>query len=592
MERQPVEAAKSGHYPADTSSAQRHHDSDHTRSVLGIHALLEATSGSAQLSHNNAQPRHDTNTAGEPFEDTWVAQNYNLSGSKLPALGHENRSLKEIQTDTQMSVPLDGATGHDRHDMLHMAQPAKLPPVSGLLNTLTAQNQPHIRLGPLNSAVPTEPDSNEERSAHSGNGTTSTPNIPAAAEPPGQPIDVNGQDDEDEGNRKGGQLRQSPAADRGELDQHDARRGSVLTSPLTHPNGVSMFPDLSTPEQEQLAQEALTQAEESIVADNHQEFDNESDGGYDSDGFSSGSTSAESSVRDYMFENGRRYHRFREGHYNFPNEDVEQEREDMKHAMVKLLCSQKLHFAPIGNNPQEVLDIGTGTGIWAIEMGDAFPSAHILGIDLSPIQPDWLPPNVRFMVDDAESPWLYPRNHFDYIHSRHTVMAIKDWDRLYRTAYDHLKGGAWIEMQEIHHRPFSAAMEGLISTDHPVARFWNLVTDGLAALGVNLDISSGGILAGKMQQAGFRNVTERVFHVPIGTWPKNKVLKTVGLYWRTILIDGLQAIAMGPLTRGLRWNREQVELLLMEVRQAYHDNNSLMYMPLHVTYAQKPATAY
>ena len=38
----------------------------------------------------------------------------------------------------------------------------------------------------------------------------------------------------------------------------------------------------------------------------------------------------------------------------------------MKHAMVKMLCGQ-LYFAPIGEHPQEVLDIGTGTGIWAIE---------------------------------------------------------------------------------------------------------------------------------------------------------------------------------------------------------------------------------
>lgn len=151
--------------------------------------------------------------------------------------------------------------------------------------------------------------------------------------------------------------------------QAEGRPNTILTSPLSHPNGTSMFPHLSTPEQEELAQEALAQAEESIIADSlgSDARYQETDGGYDSDGFSSASTSAESSVRDYMYENGRRYHRFREGSYNFPNDDVEQEREDMKHAMVKLLCSQKLHFAPIGNNPQEVLDLGTGTGIWAIE---------------------------------------------------------------------------------------------------------------------------------------------------------------------------------------------------------------------------------
>ncbi|KYK60652.1 hypothetical protein DCS_01790 [Drechmeria coniospora] len=371
----------------------------------------------------------------------------------------------------------------------------------------------------------------------------------------------------------------------------ERRAESLLLTPLTHPNGQSMFPSMSTSEQSDMAREALSQAEASIVADSSEEErlpPDESDGGYDSDGFSSGSTTAESSVRDYLYENGRRYHRFREGSYNFPNDDVEQEREDMKHAMVKLLCSQKLHFAPIGNHPQEVLDMGTGTGIWAIEMGDQFPSAHVLGIDLSPIQPDWLPPNVRFMVDDIESPWLHPRNHFDYIHSRHTVMAIKDWMRLFRRALEHLKPGGWIELQEIHHRPKKAQASGTIPPEHPVVQFWARVTEGLNALGVNLDMAAGGLLARMMRDAGFVNVTERVFHVPIGTWPKNKVLKTVGLYWRTILLDGIQAIALGPLTRGLQWSRDEVELFLMEVRRAYHDNAALMYMPLHVIYAQKP----
>jgi hypothetical protein len=67
-----------------------------------------------------------------------------------------------------------------------------------------------------------------------------------------------------------------------------------------------------------------------------------------------------------------------------------------------------------------------------ILVGDTFPSANVLGVDLSPIQPEWVPANVRFMVDDVESPWLHPKDHFDYIHSRHTVMAIRGWPELMR----------------------------------------------------------------------------------------------------------------------------------------------------------------
>ncbi|KAK1986715.1 methyltransferase [Colletotrichum cereale] len=393
-----------------------------------------------------------------------------------------------------------------------------------------------------------------------------------------------------------------PAAGRLEtanFNSYDANRNLVIGSfvaplpPLTHPNGVPIFPDMSAEQQVSESSEATTQAEGSIEADSDELasiFDetSSSDGGYGSDSATNASTSIQSSVRDYLFENGRRYHRFREGQYNFPNDEIEQEREDMKHAMVKLLCNQKLSFAPLSEWPQQILDMGTGTGAWAIEMGDQYPSATVLGVDLSPIQPEWVPPNVKFEVDDVESPWLYPTNHFDYIHSRHTVMAIKDWPVLLRRSFEHLKPGGWIELQEIHHCPMSASNSQLAA--HPVAQYWGHVVQGLSNLGINLNAAAGDRLPNMMREAGFVNVTERVFHVPIGTWPRNRVLKTVGMYWRTILLDGLQAIALGPFTRGLHWSAEQTELFLIDVRRAYHDTSALMYMPLRIMYAQKPAS--
>ncbi|RCI16246.1 hypothetical protein L249_2586 [Ophiocordyceps polyrhachis-furcata BCC 54312] len=51
------------------------------------------------------------------------------------------------------------------------------------------------------------------------------------------------------------------------------------------------------------------------------------------------------------------------------------------------------------------------------------------GMDLSPpIQPDWVPENVEFFVDDFEDDrgWGYAANSFDYIHVRHTTHSIKN----------------------------------------------------------------------------------------------------------------------------------------------------------------------
>jgi len=70
------------------------------------------------------------------------------------------------------------------------------------------------------------------------------------------------------------------------------------------------------------------------------------------------------------------------------------------------MLKDKLYLAPIPT-PQRVLDVGTGTGIWAIEFGTIIylikskvllriftatqhPSAEVIGTDLSPIQPQLL----------------------------------------------------------------------------------------------------------------------------------------------------------------------------------------------------------
>ena len=49
-------------------------------------------------------------------------------------------------------------------------------------------------------------------------------------------------------------------------------------------------------------------------------------------------------------------------------------------------------------------------------MADEFPDAHIMGTDLSPIQPSWVPPNCEFIVDDVEAPWNWDAP-FDVIHA-------------------------------------------------------------------------------------------------------------------------------------------------------------------------------
>jgi len=60
---------------------------------------------------------------------------------------------------------------------------------------------------------------------------------------------------------------------------------------------------------------------------------------------------------------------------------MEQDRLDMYHEILHLLMKGRLHIAPL-DDPKRILDIGTGTGIWAIEMADLHPTCRVIGTDL------------------------------------------------------------------------------------------------------------------------------------------------------------------------------------------------------------------
>ena len=114
------------------------------------------------------------------------------------------------------------------------------------------------------------------------------------------------------------------------------------------------------------------------------------------------------------------------------------------------MLNGKLFTAPIPKQQQlqHVLDVGTGTGIWALDFGDAHPETKVLGIDLSPIQPSFVAPNVTFQIDDLEEPWTFSHK-FDFIYSRMMVGSFADFPYFFEQSFEFLQPGGWIELADI-----------------------------------------------------------------------------------------------------------------------------------------------
>ncbi|KAF5552072.1 TAM domain-containing protein [Fusarium phyllophilum] len=301
---------------------------------------------------------------------------------------------------------------------------------------------------------------------------------------------------------------------------------------------------------------------------------------FDSATLSSSSTSLNTSIYQHAFENGRRYHQYRHGTYPIPNDDAEQNRDDMKHAMMLELTNGNLFFSPIVENPQKIIDLATGTGIWAIDVADKYPSASVVGVDLSPIQPSWVPPNLKFLVDDIEDEWMHGGN-FDFVHMRCISPWLKDEVKVLRQAHDHMKPGAWIEIQELDAR--ANCDDGSLAPDSPLAKFFDTAEQAVASFGMKF--RAGENLREPLEKAGFTNVSCKVLKVPIGTWAKDKKLRLIGLYLKTAVSDMFGAMAAKPLRKIL--GPEEIEVFLADARKDLNNVNIHSYEKYYFWMGQK-----
>jgi trans-aconitate methyltransferase len=225
-----------------------------------------------------------------------------------------------------------------------------------------------------------------------------------------------------------------------------------------------------------------------------------------SDDLSTYTQSLRSSIVQGVSEHGRRYHSYgSSGYYLAPEDAAEQERLELQHEAFRISFNDQHLLAPVKVDAiKEVLDLGTGTGTWAIEYADAHPDTSVTGTDLSAIQPSTVPPNCKFIIDDFEETWVFGDKKFDVVHGRMLVTSYADPAAFFKKCHDALAPGGWVQMEDLV-MPWRSDDDTV--RDDSAARRWGSMLAESIKKGINRDFAWPESYAKFMEEAGFINVS-------------------------------------------------------------------------------------
>ncbi|KAI9151561.1 putative methyltransferase tdiE [Paramyrothecium foliicola] len=304
-------------------------------------------------------------------------------------------------------------------------------------------------------------------------------------------------------------------------------------------------------------------------------------------------TSITSSILQGTIGEGRRtYAVYGKEEYGFPMDDQELDRMDLCHAKYYALLDKRRYLAPIGDNPQRIVDLGCGTGEFGTTGSQISVAAltlnrhleQVLGIDIAPTQPEWVPPNCQFELDDFEQPWTGKDDSADFIFARDLILSVRDFPKLIDQAYRHLKPGGWLEFHCV--TGVLGCDDGTVSKDSKIQSMSDHLVEACVKFGTPVDDPTR--WKGQFEDRGFDNVTQEIFKLPCTPWAKDKRLKLLGMWEQHNLLNNLEGMTMRLFQKGLNWTEDEIIVFSALLRKELKDLSLHSYWPYYVVYGQKP----
>ncbi|POS71550.1 methyltransferase LaeA [Diaporthe helianthi] len=283
-------------------------------------------------------------------------------------------------------------------------------------------------------------------------------------------------------------------------------------------------------------------------------------------------------------ENGREYQAWHRGQYLFPIDETELDRLDAMHKLFQVARNYRLYSSHIilDNIPNlKVLDLGCGTGMWALDMARKFfKNSLVRGVDLSTqMQASSIFENNDFKAMDIEEPWApFLGEDYHLIHARMLAGSIhfESWPRIYGEIFSHLiPGSGWVEQVEVDWYPCNDG--GPVS--HHLGLWAEELRSAMDQMKRPLRIDSN-----RSQQmladAGFVDIKQEVIHLPVNGGSLVPFEKDVGRWFNLSLHKSFMGLSMAPLYRVKNWRPEDISRLETDVLEEIADRNNRAYCKL------------
>lgn len=204
--------------------------------------------------------------------------------------------------------------------------------------------------------------------------------------------------------------------------------------------------------------------------------------------------------------------------YALPKDLEEGQRLNLQHYIVRYMLRGN-YAAPLPGTLSTILDVGSGTGIWAYEMAQMFPSARVIGLDLEPPQTVSLaasaapaPANFHFVQGNLLQGLPFSERMFDYVHQRMMVLALppETWLGVVGDLVRVTKPGGWVELLEVSDELFPIG---------PATRQLDAwLQSALRARGIDMNVVTR--IGSLLQQAGLHSVSVSALEIPLGAWDR------------------------------------------------------------------------